>query len=78
MILIYGECHGNACLTLKTYRERYGEPRVCPTNHRTILNAIQRVRENQPLIPHLNSSSPSGETVQTQSTPRDTAQFNGQ
>lgn len=56
MILIYGECHGNASLALRTYRERFGNTRVCPTNHRTIVQAVQRIRENKSLIPNTDSA----------------------
>lgn len=52
MILMYGECHQNAALTLRTYRERYGASRHCPTDVRTIINAVQRLRDNQPLMPN--------------------------
>lgn len=51
MILTYGECHQNAALTLRTYRERYGATRRCPTSVRTIYQAVQRVRENMPIQP---------------------------
>lgn len=51
MILIYGECHGNAALAVRTYRERYENTRMCPTHGRTIVQAVQRIRENQFLIP---------------------------
>ncbi|KAG6464549.1 hypothetical protein O3G_MSEX014594 [Manduca sexta] len=52
MILIYGECHGNAALALRTYREKYGNSRSCPRNARTIVLAVQRIRENKPIVPH--------------------------
>lgn len=45
-------------LAIRTYQERYGHTRVCPTNGRTIVKAIQRLRENQPLIPHSDSAPP--------------------
>lgn len=51
MILIYGECHQNAALAIRTYRERYGDSRQCPTNPRTIVGALQRIRENRPVDP---------------------------
>lgn len=63
MILIYGECLGNAALALRTYRERYGNTRVCPTNGRTIVQAVQRIRENQSLIPHLDQAPPVRQTL---------------
>ncbi|CAK1594725.1 unnamed protein product [Parnassius mnemosyne] len=50
MILIYGECHQNAALALRTYRERYGNTRTCPTNLRTITWAVQKLRENRRLV----------------------------
>lgn len=51
MILIYGECQQNAALALRTYRQRYGDSRRCPVNSRTIVQAVQRIRENRPLVP---------------------------
>lgn len=50
MILIYGECQQNATQAVRTYRQRYGETRRCPTNARIIVQAVQRIRENQPLV----------------------------
>lgn len=40
MILIYRKCRGNAALALRTYRERYGNTRVHPTNSRIIVQAV--------------------------------------
>ena len=51
MILIYGECRGNAALALRTYRDRYGDSRNCPRNARTIQLAVQRIRENKSIVP---------------------------
>uniref|UniRef100_A0A2H1VVW9 SFRICE_029183 n=1 Tax=Spodoptera frugiperda TaxID=7108 RepID=A0A2H1VVW9_SPOFR len=52
MILMYCECHQNAALSLRTYLERYGASRHCPTVVRTIISAVQRLRDNQPLMPN--------------------------
>ena len=52
MILIYGECHQNAALALRTYRERYSDTRVCPSDSRIFTRAVQRLRDNQSLVPH--------------------------
>lgn len=51
MILIYGECHQNAALALRTYRERYSRTRVCPSDQRIFTRAVQRLRDNQSLVP---------------------------
>ena len=51
MILIYGECGQNGALAIQTYRERYGKTRRCPSDYRTFIKAVQRVRENQPVVP---------------------------
>lgn len=51
MVLTYGECHQNAALALRTYRERYGNTRTCPTNSRVFILAVQRLRENRRLVP---------------------------
>lgn len=58
MILTYGECLGNAALALRTYRERYGDSRTCPRNARTIVLAVQRARENKPLVAHQEGVPP--------------------
>lgn len=63
MILIYGECHGNAALAVRTYRERYGNTRMCPTHGRTIVQALQRIRENQSLIPHVDGAPPRANVI---------------
>ncbi|CAK1597363.1 unnamed protein product [Parnassius mnemosyne] len=51
MVLIYGECHQNASLALRTYRERYNTTRVCPTDSRIFIRAVQRLRDGENLIP---------------------------
>lgn len=51
MVLIYGECHRNANQALRTYRDRYGETRRCPTNPRVITRAVQRIRDNRRIDP---------------------------
>ncbi|CAD0206154.1 unnamed protein product [Chrysodeixis includens] len=58
MILIYGESQGNKALALRTYRERYGDTRTCPRNPRTIVLAVQRARENKPLVAHQEGVPP--------------------
>lgn len=49
ILLIYGEAGGNASLALDLYRERYPN-RNHPRNGRVITNAVQRVRDNQPVM----------------------------
>ncbi|CAK1580733.1 unnamed protein product [Parnassius mnemosyne] len=51
MVLIDGECHQNASLALRTYRERYNTTRVCPTDSRIFIRAVQRLRDGENLIP---------------------------
>lgn len=66
MILVYGECNGHAALAIRTYRERFGNTRACPTNGQTIVQAVQRIRENRSLIPNLDSAPPHGVTLDEQ------------
>lgn len=54
MIIIYGECHQNANLALRTYRERYGANRPCPVNSRVITNAMDRIRNNRRVDPRFD------------------------
>lgn len=50
MLLIYGETRGNAAHALRLYRERFPSRRH-PHNARVITAALQRVRENSPIVP---------------------------
>ncbi|CAK1604077.1 unnamed protein product [Parnassius mnemosyne] len=52
MVLLYGEYCQNSALTPRTYRERCGATRVCPISLRTIKGAVQRIRENQRIVPN--------------------------
>lgn len=49
MILLYGEARGNSVRALNLYRERFPN-RMHPANGRVIVNALQRVRDNQPIV----------------------------
>lgn len=48
MVLLYGETRGNAARAFNLYRDRYPNRRH-PANGRVIVNAVQRVRDNQPI-----------------------------
>lgn len=61
MVLIYGECQQNAALALRTYKERYGSSRRCPTHGRTFIKTVLRLRENLPIVPKTVESGSSKE-----------------
>ena len=44
MIMIYGECRGNAAATQRMYRERFPNRNIIP-NPRTFTAILQRLRE---------------------------------
>ena len=50
MILMYGECHGNASAALRLDRERFPDRRH-PADSRTITATYQRIIDNRPVVP---------------------------
>lgn len=58
LLLLYATCNYNAAEALRQYRERYPPPH--PTGRRTILRALDRIANNQPIVPGTSQNDQRG------------------